>query len=180
MVVFDVDVAPFADVRAVAGSFAFNKVVEQVAVVIAHHWNSCVQVLVVVVVECDFVAQAIAVAVADEAAFMVVVEVVPAEGRVVDVVLGVQQAVVAVLVFGSGVIEFAVVYPNIVAALLAFAFPVGDGGIGGNCYAVRVVQHDFGTVAECDDLVFVGLADRHVAHRELDVPDDDIVLVLDG
>lgn len=180
MVALEIDVASFADVRPVSGAFAFYEVVVQVAVVVAHHGCARVQVLVVVVVERDFVAQAVAVAVADEAAFVVVVEVVPAEGRVVDVVLGVQQAVVAVLVFGSGVIEFAVVYPNIVAALLAFAFPVGDGGIGGNCDAVRVVQHDFGAVAECDDLVFVGLADRHVAHRELDVPDDDIVLVLDG
>ena len=57
----------------------------------------------------------ISVAIANEASLMMVVEIIPAKSRIVNIVLGIQQTIVAVLVAGVGIIEFAVIDPNVMA-----------------------------------------------------------------
>ncbi len=179
VVVFEVVVGTVTDVGAVASSLAQDVVVVEVNLGVTHHGGAGIQILIEVVVDGDFVTEAIAVAIADQACLVMIVEVVPAEGCVVDVVLCVQKAVVTVLVAGVGVIEFAMVDPNVVAGLLFLVGPNGDGGVCGNGDAVGVVQDDFCAVTECNDLVFVGLANGHVAHGELDIANNDVVLILD-
>ena len=126
--------------------------------------------------ERDFMAIIIAIAVTDQASLMVGVEIVPAHRHVVDVVLRIQKPIVAILVAGINVIEFTVINPDVVAGLL---FLGHIAGIRLDADAIRVVQQDFFPIPKRHHLIFVRLADRNVAHSELDVPDNDVVLFLD-
>ena len=128
--------------------------------------------------ESGLMVEGIAATLADKARLVMVVEVAPRNSDVETVILGIDQAVIAVIIShytGVLIVELAVVNPDMVrnAFILSQTLLVGLNG-----EAVRVAQHHLRPVGEAYDFVLSILVDRDARHGELDVAYNDVGVTL--
>ena len=122
MVLFKIEVASLAHVRAIARPLPFQVVIVQMAIVVAHHRGTRIDILVIIMMESNFMAIRIAIAIPNQTALVMIMEIIPAYRRIVDVILCIQKSVITVLVVRVSVVKFAVVNPNVIARLIRLIY----------------------------------------------------------